>query len=122
MNLSVNPILEVTASIADKDGKPAPLAGQIFYALERDPSDILQENDLTSEISYARTMNALRNLAIRFCITGPEGKGKITQLRSKAFYICGICHTPQKAGVWNVEIELLPGKNNLVFNDENMTT
>jgi hypothetical protein len=120
MTLSLNPILEVEASIVDKAGNTVPLSGQVFYILERSPIDILRGNDLKGEIAFARAMNALRNLATTFFITDTQGKAEIKQSKSGTYHICGIRHTQQQAGVWNIQIELLPGKNKLVLNDANM--
>jgi hypothetical protein len=120
--MKLNPVLEVEASVIDKEGKHVPLAGQVFYISERDPIEILKANDLTSEIGYARTMNALRNFAARFLVTDSRGKTGTTELRSGTYHICGIRYSEHEAEVWNVEIELLPGKNHLVFNEGNMTT
>ena len=114
--MKLNPVLEVEATI---DG--VPLAGQIFYISERDPVEILKAHDLTSEIAYARTMNSLRNFVTRFVATDSRGKAEITELRSGTYYICGIRYTEHEAVVWNVKIELLPGKNSLILNEVNKT-
>ena len=80
MNLSLNPVLEVEASIAGDSGKAEPLTQQVFYILKRNPDEILRANDLTSEIVYVRVINALRSHAIRFFITDSEGKAEIKQI------------------------------------------
>ena len=109
MNISVNPVLTVEASTPDKE----PLAQQTFYILEKSPISILRANDPKSEISYARTMDALRNLSVGFFITDSRGRAEVKKLKTGSYYICGISYTAQEAKVWNVEIELLPGKNYL---------
>jgi hypothetical protein len=118
--MKLNPVLKVEASIVGEAGQAIPLAGQVFYISEINPIDILRKNDLTSEIAYARTMNALRNLTSRFFITDSQGKAEIEQLKTGIYYICGVKYTQHEAGIWNVQIELLPGKNNLILNDANM--
>ena len=119
MKSGLNPILEVEASVINSVGEPEPLAGQVFYILEQSAANIL--DDVTSEIGYARTMNALRNHASRFFITDSLGKAKVKQLKEGTCYICGIGHTRQRVVIWNVRVKLTPGQNNLVLNNENMT-
>jgi hypothetical protein len=120
MKLGFNPTLVVEASITDEAGTAKPLAGQVFYISERSPDGLLRENDFTSEIGYARTMNALRISAFDFCITDSRGKAEIKDLKAGIYYICGIGHTNQEVVIWNIRVELKSGKNNLVLNNENM--
>ena len=109
MKLGSNPTLEVEALLAE----------QVFYILERNPANLI--SDVTSEIGYARTMNALRNHALRFFITDTAGKAEVKQLKAGTYYICGIGYTPQEVRIWNVEVELQAGKNSLALKNENMT-
>jgi hypothetical protein len=121
MKLGLNPVLVVEASITDKDGKTEPLAGQVFYILEKSPDHLLKAHDVKSEIGYARIMNALRNHADEFVVTDSLGKAKEKGLKEGAYYICGVHYTQYEAVVWNIAIELKPGDNLLVLNGENMT-
>jgi hypothetical protein len=144
------------------------LAGQVFYILDRDLSEILKENknaiwgDLlkkkdggreetireilqapdhnrkypaalicTAEktsrlnpvlnISYAKALDVLRIEAVRFFIVDSQGKAAIEDLKLGTCYICGIGKTKKKSGVWNVRVDLKPGKNNLRLDGSNMT-
>ena len=120
MKLGFNPTLTVEASIIDEAGAVKPLARQTFYISEKDPEGILKGNDLTNEIGYARTMNALRNHSLTFCITDSRGKAEKTGLKAGNYYICGIGHTEQGVVIWNVPLELKAGKNNLRLDNRNM--
>jgi hypothetical protein len=144
------------------------LAGQVFYILDRDLSEVLKENknaiwgDLlkkkdsgreetireilqapdhnrkypaalicTAEktsrlspalnISYAKALDVLRVQAVRFFIVDSQGKAAIEDLKLGTCYICGIGKTKKKSGVWNVRVDLKPGKNNLRLDGKNMT-
>jgi hypothetical protein len=119
MKLGFNPTLVVEASIIDDAGETGPLAGQVFYILERNPDGLLK-GDVTSEIWYAKTMNALRNCALTFFITDSQGKAEIKDLKMEIYYICGIGHTRQRVVIWNIPVELKPGENHLELNNENM--
>jgi hypothetical protein len=76
MKLGLNPVLVVEASITDKAGKTEPLAGQVFYILEKSPDHLLKAHDAKSGIGYARIMNALRNHADEFVVTDSSGRAK----------------------------------------------
>jgi hypothetical protein len=148
------------------------LAGQVFYILDKDLSEVLKENkntiwgDLlkkkgefsdsareehireillapdhtrkypaalicTAEkasrmspafnVSYAKAIDVLSARAVRFFIIDSEGKAALGDLRSGTCYVCGIGKTKKKSGVWNVRVELKPGKNNLRLDGRNMT-
>ena len=148
------------------------MAGQVFYILDRDLSEILKENkntiwgDLlkkrglfsdtsreehlreillapentrkypaalicTAEkasrmspamgVSYAKAIDALSAQAIRFFIIDSDGKAALKDLRSGTCYVCGIGKTKKKSGVWNVQVDLKPGKNTLRLDGKNMT-
>ena len=103
MKLGFNPILEVEASILDNAGNAEPQAQQVFYILEQSPEDLLRGNDLTSEIGYAKTMNALRNHALTFFVTDSRGKAEIKKLKTGTYHICGIGYTEQGVLIWNVQ-------------------
>lgn len=118
MKLGLNPVLEVEASVVNKNGKAGPVAEQVFYVLEQSAIGIL--DDVTSEIGYARTMNALRSHAARFFITDAEGKARVKQLKEGAYYICGVVYSEQEAMIWNVRIDLVAGPNRLALSSENM--
>jgi len=115
MKLGFNPILDVEASIINNAGEAEPLAEQIFYILEKNPDGLLRENDVSSEIWYVKTMNGLRNHVLAFLVTDSQGKAETNKLEAGTYYICGISETPQGIGIWNVRIELKPGKNSLVL-------
>ncbi|HEV7645621.1 MAG TPA: hypothetical protein VGO50_16910 [Pyrinomonadaceae bacterium] len=135
------------------------LAGQVFYILDRDLSEILKENknaiwgnllkkkgsdtsrgdsireilkapdqirkypaalictaDKTSRIyspinvCYTRAIDVLSAQAVRFFIIDSDGKAAIGDLKPGTCYVCGIGKTKKKSGVWNVQVELKPGK------------
>ena len=117
MKLGFNPILDVEASIINNVGEAEPLAEQIFYILEKNPDGLLRGKDVASEIWYAKTMDALRNNALIFLVTNSRGKAETDKLKAGIYYICGIS---QEVGVWNVEVELKPGKNSLVLDNTNL--
>jgi hypothetical protein len=120
MKLGFNPTLDVEASITNNAGEAEPLSGQVFYILEKSSGDLLR-GDVTSEIWYARTMNALRNHALTFFITDSQGKAEIKALKAGTYYICGIGHTRRGVVIWNVPVALEMGKNRLVLDNSNMT-
>jgi hypothetical protein len=119
MKLGFNSTLNVEASIVDDAGAAGPLAGQVFYILEKSPDDLLKGSDVTSEIWYARTMNALRNHAFTFFITDSQGKAEIKVLKAGTYYICGIGHTQRGVVIWNVPVELRSAKNSLILDNRN---
>jgi hypothetical protein len=149
-----------------------PLAGQVFYVLDKDLSAVLKEHrdaiwgDLlengrppsessrkidireilngpdgprkypvalicTAEslarmtpgtnVSYARAIDTLRIQAVKFFVIDAEGKAKIEGLQPGVYYICGLGEINHKSGVWNVRVELKPGKNSLKLSGENIT-
>ncbi len=148
------------------------MAGQVFYILDRDLSEILKENknaiwgDLlkkrglfsdtsrgehlreillapentrkypaalicTAEkasrmspamgVSYAKAIDVLSARAVRFFIIDSDGKAALEDLSSGTCYVCGIGKTKKKSGVWNVRVELKPGKSSLILDGKNMT-
>ena len=111
--------LEVEAAVIYETGAAQPLAGQTFYILERSPEELLK-GDITSEIWYAKTKNSLRNHALAFVITDSQGKAEKNDLKAGAYYICGIGHTQKGVVIWNVRIELKPGKNSLTLDNRNL--
>lgn len=121
MKLGLNPTLEVEASIINNAGEAEPLAGQVFYILERNPDDLLKGIDVTSEIWYAKTMNGLRNHALTFFITDSQGKAELKDLKAGTYYICGISHSPRGVVIWNVPVELKFGKNSLILDNSNQS-
>jgi len=121
MKLDLNPILEVEASIINNAGGAEPLVEQIFYILEKNPDGLLRENDVSSEIWYVKTMNALRNHALAFLVTDSQGKAETNKLEAGTYYICGISQTHRGFEVWNVRVDLQPGKNSLVLDHRNMS-
>ncbi len=72
-------------------------------------------------ISYAKAIDVLSAQAIRFFIIDAEGKAALEDLNSGTCYVCGIGKTKKKSGVWNVQVDLKPGKNNLRLDGRNMT-
>ncbi|HEV7644347.1 MAG TPA: hypothetical protein VGO50_10430 [Pyrinomonadaceae bacterium] len=95
MKLGFNSILNVEASIINSAGGAESLPQQVFYILEKSPDDLLKGNDVTSEIWYAKTMNALRNHALTFFVTDSQGKAEIKVLKAGTYHICGIGHTAE---------------------------
>ncbi len=119
MRLGLVPILEVEAEVIYKGNSTLPLSGQTFYVLEKSPDDLLR-GDVTSEIWYAKTMNALRNHALTFFITDSQGGAEVKNLKTGIYYICGIGHTQQEVVIWNVQVNMQYGKNRLVLDNSNM--
>ncbi len=148
------------------------LAGQVFYLLDRDLSEVLKEHKkaiwgdllkkngvfsdgargtIIKEIlrapdnprkypaalictadklsrmtpltnaSYAKAIDTLRIEASKFFIIDSEGKAKIEGLKAETYYICGIGETHRKSGIWNVRVEIKPGKNSLRLDGKNIT-
>jgi hypothetical protein len=122
MTLRLGPVLEVKASIINHAGGVEPMAQQVFYVLEKSPDDLLRGTDFTSEIKYAKTMNALRNHALTFFVTDSQGKAEIKKLKTETYHICGIGYTQQGVVIWNVRIDLQPGGNSLVLDNSNLAS
>ena len=148
------------------------LAGQVFYILDRDLSEILKENknaiwgDLLKKkgafsdtsrgehlreillapddirkypaalictadkasrmspamgVSYAKAIDVISSSAVRLFVIDSDGKAALEDLNSGTCYVCGIGKTKKKSGVWNVRVDLKPGKNNLQLDGKNMT-
>ncbi|HEV7643281.1 MAG TPA: hypothetical protein VGO50_04995 [Pyrinomonadaceae bacterium] len=72
-------------------------------------------------VSYAKAIDVLSARAVRFFIIDSEGKAALEDLNSGTCYVCGIGKTKKKSGIWNVQVELKPGKNNLLLDGKNMT-
>jgi len=84
-------------------GETEPLAGQGFYILDSSASDF--------------TMGELRSEALKFFITDSQGKARIEELEAGTYYICGVGET--RNGIWNVRVDLKPGKNSLILGNKN---
>ncbi len=148
------------------------LAGQVFYLLDRDLSEVLKENKKaiwgnllkkkpsfsegargehigeilslpdnprkypaalictadklarmtpTTNASYTKAIDVLRIEAVKFFIIDSAGKAEIEGLKAGIYYICGVGETSRKNGVWNVRVELKPGKNSLRLDGKNIT-
>lgn len=108
--------LEVEAAVISDTGEIQPLAGQVFYILDRSTSDVT-----LLSAGYAKAIESLKNQAIKFFITDSRGKAEIKGLKMKTYYICGVSKTPQGTGIWNVRINLKPGQNRLVLDSRNMS-
>ncbi len=169
-NASLMVKVETESSFVELDAHM--MAGQVFYILDRDLSEILEENknaiwgDLlkkrslfsdtsrgehlreillapentrkypaalicTAEkasrmspamgVSYAKAIDVLSARAVRLFVIDSEGKAALEDLKPGNCYVCGIGKTKKKSGVWNVQVELKPGKNNLILDSRNMT-
>ena len=165
-NASLTVKVETEAGYVELDAHM--LAGQVFYILDRDLSEILKENknaiwgnllkkkdsgreetireilrapdhirkypaalictaEKTSRIfgtinvSYTRAVDVLTAQSVRFFVIDSDGKAAIEDLKPGTCYVCGIGKTKKKSGIWNVRVDLKPGKNNLQLDGKNMT-
>lgn len=70
--------------------------------------------------SYAKALDTLRIRSVRFFVIDVEGKAKIENLKAGIYFVCGVGETRQRSGVWNVRVELKPGKNSLKLDSKNL--
>lgn len=115
---SARSALEIEAAVIYERGISLPLSGHIFYLLERNGSDIISLIGTDEE----KALNELRNRAVGFFITDSKGKAKISGLKAKTYYLCGVRKTGRGIGVWDIPVELKPGENNLVLDNRNLVS
>src|ERR1044072_9377933 len=119
---SASSALEIEAAVNYERGVSLPLSGHIFYLLERNGADIISLIGTDEE----KALSELRNLAVGFFITDSKGKAKISGLKAKTYYVCGVRKTGRRTwhgiGVWDVPVELKPGENNLVLDNRNLVS
>lgn len=84
-------------------------------------ADKLARMTPTINASYTKAIDALRIQAIKFFIIDSAGKAKVEGLKADTYYVCGVGETHRKSGIWNVRVELKPGKNSLRLDSKNMT-
>jgi hypothetical protein len=92
-----------------------------YNILKELPADKLSRMTPVINGSYTKAIDALRIQAVKFFIIDSEGKAKIEGLKAGIYYICGVGETSRKSGVWNVRVEIKPGKNSLRLDSKNMT-
>ncbi len=156
-----------------KIGQTEPLAGQVFYILDRSAEEVLKENKdsiwakllegvdsdcsnldkaLGKKIknilkfytdygerkyalalmhtatqvmsftplitaSYKKAIEVLENNAIKIFATNPQGRAEIKDLTAGTYYVCGIRKVNWETRVWNIRINLKPGKNGLLLDN-----
>jgi hypothetical protein len=87
------------------------VTGQVFYLLGKSADDLMP---LICD-AHERALEILRSRSIDFIITNSQGKAKIGGLKAGIHHICGISRMRKDFDVWNIQVELKPGENNLVL-------
>ncbi len=98
---------------ADADPRKYPLALMNIAALTSSLTPSIRD-------SYAMAMIVLKNNAVRSAKTDLWGIARIGDLPAGTYYVCGVAERGRGTRVWNVRINLRPGRNSLLLDDKNV--
>ena len=109
---TLNPTLFV-GRVIYKIRQNVPVTEQTFFVLDKSVLEVSKEN---KNIFWE---DVFKNNAIKTVETNLKGTVGIEDLKAGIYYICGVRRTHFETRVWNVRIDLKPGENCLVLDDNN---
>ena len=147
-----NSILSFETGLVFKSGDVKPVARATFYLLDDDLAKILRTAGLVAPRNYSgsgntdedlvdayassikyRIMgaykefgpaaeNAVRPHIIQTITTGFDGKATFETVAAGTYYLMGMSETPKGYVIWNLKVELKPGKNFVTLDQNNAVT